>query len=129
MKNRMLNILENTNSITYWDKSLNRFVDSKIDDSCIPYVALEQLENAYNMLEEELKLSVPKVFISKDNSDVKIIYPISETLKSYLKASIAGEQLMLEQDEERKVVHQYLISAYQTMLQMIEDQEQALQNI
>lgn len=129
MKDRILNILEHTNSITYWDKSLNRFVDSKIDDSCVPYVALEQLEKAYSMLEEELKLSVPKVFISKDNSDVKIIYPISETLKSYLKASIAGEELMCEQDKEREVVHRYLVTAYQTMLAMIEDQEKALNEI
>lgn len=129
MKDRIFNILEHSNFITYWDKSLNRFVDGKIDDSCKAYVALSNLENAFKMYEEELKLSVPKVIISNNNNDVRIIYPISETLKSYLKASIAGEELMAEQDKEREVVHRYLITAYQTMLAMIEDQEKELQSL
>lgn len=128
MKERIFNILERTHSITYWDKSLNRFVAGKIDDSCEPYVELSKLEDAYKLLEDEIKFSVPKVIYNCKDGDVKIIYPISNNLKSYLQASIAAEKLMAEQDEEdRKYVHDYLIRSYQTMLNMIEEQERELE--
>lgn len=127
--NRIMQMLKNSDSITYYDKSLNRFVDSKIDDSCIPYVELSKLEQVFKMYEDELKFSTPKVIMKYDSGDVKIIYPISNTLKSYLKANIAGEKLMVEQDKERELVHKYLITAYQTILNMIEEQERELENI
>lgn len=127
--NRIMQMLKNSDSITYYDKSLNRFVDSKIDDSCIPYVSLSKLEQIFKMYEDELRLSVPKVIMKCDSGDVKIIYPISNSLKSYLKANIAGERFMMEQDKERELVHKYLITAYQTILDMIEEQEKELENI
>ena len=64
-----------------------------------------------------------------DTSEVKFIYPISDKLKSYLKANIVAEKLMIEQDVDNKIVHQYLVSAYTAMLSMIEEDEKRIREI
>lgn len=129
MKDRIFSLLKENDGIVFYDYTLKRFVNSQIDDKCKPFISLEDLETAFKMYEEELKYSVPKVLIRTDTNDVKIIYPISDKLKSYLKANIVGEKLMLEQDVDNKVVHQHLISAYTAMLSMIEEDEKELKEL